>query len=298
MKFATLVAAALLWSMSAQAGPLLSAQLVTTVSGAFINITDNTVSGNLDGAGNYSIDPGAFTTPVALTTDVSAAGGAAVITTANINFAGLLAAVSGNTGTVGSVGVTGGGIAGTGAATGNALGQMGLQLAAIAVSYGGNATGAQPPFALTIAGVLTLATLTISAPTGDLWHLGTVSATGLFTGMTTAPVALPNVTVVPGVGFQLTQMEVLGTNTVTTNTLTFTHGVNVTGGGNTEVTLVTLAKTRVRTFNAVQGTQESLTATPVFLRLTYGPMMAPEPGTLLLLGAGLLGLASVGRRKS
>ncbi|MBM4384287.1 MAG: PEP-CTERM sorting domain-containing protein [Deltaproteobacteria bacterium] len=37
------------------------------------------------------------------------------------------------------------------------------------------------------------------------------------------------------------------------------------------------------------------TASPTFLKLTYAA--TPEPGTLMLLGAGVAGLVLVGRRK-
>jgi hypothetical protein len=92
---------------------------------------------------------------------------------------------------------------------------------------------------------------------GDVWHLGAVTQTGL----TNASVALPDVMA--------------------------TGNVSVDASGNTHVNLVSLGRTKVR------GLATSDTAAPSFLRLVY----APEPGTLALLGAGVAGLALIGRRK-
>jgi hypothetical protein len=66
-----------------------------------------------------------------------------------------------------------------------------------------------------------------------------------------------------------------------------TGNVSVDASGNTHVNLVSLGRTKVR------GLATSDTAAPSFLRLVY----APEPGTLALLGAGVAGLALIGRRK-
>jgi hypothetical protein len=92
---------------------------------------------------------------------------------------------------------------------------------------------------------------------GDVWHLGAVTQTGL----TSMGNALPDVM---ATGF-----------------------VSVDGSGNTHVNLVSLGRTKVR------GLATSDTSAPSFLRLVY----APEPGTLALLGAGVAGLALIGRRK-
>jgi hypothetical protein len=94
----------------------------------------------------------------------------------------------------------------------------------------------------------------------DVWHIGTVTQTML----TSDFVALPDAT---GMG-----------------------NVSVTAMGNTHVNLVSLGRTRVR------GLANSDTSTPTFLRLVYAPSV-PEPGTLMLLGAGVAGLALIGRRK-
>ena len=93
---------------------------------------------------------------------------------------------------------------------------------------------------------------------GDVWHLGAVTQT-----------AQTNM---------LTQMlpDVMATG-----------NVSVTAMGNTHVNLVSLGRTKIR------GLANSETSSPTYLRLVY----APEPGTLMLLGAGVAGLALIGRRK-
>ncbi len=275
-KFLTLAAAAsLLLANTATAGALLSAELNASLAGATAIRAASGATGNLDtGTGAFSLDAGsAFAGNQTIATSVTAAGGAATIMFVSLNW-GTNGAIAGNTASnaPGTFGVTGGGIKATGIATGTALGAMGITLAQIALSAGGNMTGNQPVFTLTVGMFLTLATLTLGAPEGDLWNLGTVSATGLFTGPAATPTPLPDVTAM--------------------------GNVSVTGGGNTVVTLVTLAKTQTQT-NSVQGQANSISASPVFLTLTYAPGgSTPEPGTILLLGAGLLGLATVGRRKA
>jgi hypothetical protein len=69
-----------------------------------------------------------------------------------------------------------------------------------------------------------------------------------------------------------------------------TGNVSVTTMGNTVVNLVSLSRTRFR------GIYHSTTSAPSFLTLVYAPSV-PEPGTLMLLGAGVAGLAVIGRRK-
>jgi PEP-CTERM motif len=95
---------------------------------------------------------------------------------------------------------------------------------------------------------------------GDVWHIGALTQTGL----TTMFNALPDVMA--------------------------TGNVSVDGAGNTHVNLVSLGRLKIR------GLANSDTSTPTFLRLVYAPTV-PEPGTLMLLGAGVAGLAVIGRRK-
>ena len=94
---------------------------------------------------------------------------------------------------------------------------------------------------------------------GDVWHLGPVTQTGLTTMFGTLP-------------------DVMATG-----------GVVVTAMGNTEITLVSLGRLKIR------GLANSDTSSPTYLKLTYAA--TPEPGTLMLLGAGVAGLVLVGRRK-
>lgn len=95
---------------------------------------------------------------------------------------------------------------------------------------------------------------------GDVWHIGAVTQTNL----TTMFGVLPDVMA--------------------------TGNVSVTAGGNTNVNLVSLGRLKIR------GLANSDTSSPSFLRLVYAPSV-PEPGTLMLLGAGVAGLALLGRRK-
>ena len=66
--------------------------------------------------------------------------------------------------------------------------------------------------------------------------------------------------------------------------------VMVTSMGDTAVNLVSLGRTKIR------GLANSDASSPTFLRLVYATTV-PEPGTLMLLGAGVAGLALIGRRK-
>ena len=95
---------------------------------------------------------------------------------------------------------------------------------------------------------------------GDVWHIGTVTQTA----QTNMFVALPDVTAM--------------------------GNVSVTAMGNTHVNLVSLGRTKIR------GLANSDTSSPTYLRLVFAPSV-PEPGTLMLLGAGVAGLALIGRRK-
>jgi len=95
---------------------------------------------------------------------------------------------------------------------------------------------------------------------GDVWHIGQVTQTNL------------------------TSMFVVGADVMATGS------VNVTSMGNTVVNLVSLGRTKIR------GLANSDSSSPSFLTLVYAPSV-PEPGTLMLLGAGVAGLALIGRRK-
>jgi len=95
---------------------------------------------------------------------------------------------------------------------------------------------------------------------GDVWHIGAVTQTAL----TDMFAAVPDVMA--------------------------TGNVSVTSMGNTHVNLVSLGRTKIR------GLANSDTSSPTFLQLVYAPSV-PEPGTLMLLGAGVAGLAVIGRRK-
>lgn len=92
---------------------------------------------------------------------------------------------------------------------------------------------------------------------GDVWHIGVVTQTGL----TDMFVAIADVMA--------------------------TGNVSVTSMLNTHVNLVSLGRLKIR------GLANSDTSAPTFLRMVF----APEPGTLMLLGAGIAGLALIGRRK-
>jgi hypothetical protein len=95
---------------------------------------------------------------------------------------------------------------------------------------------------------------------GDVWHIGAITQVGL----TSMFAALPDVMA--------------------------TGNVSVDGAGNTHVNLVSLSRTKIR------GLANSDTSSPTLLQLVYAPSV-PEPGTLMLLGAGVAGLAVIGRRK-
>jgi hypothetical protein len=115
-----------------------------------------------------------------------------------------------------------------------------------------------------------LTTPTTPSPTlqvilaGDVWHIGAVAQTGL----TSMFGALPNA---------------MATGNVSVTSMT--------GMQYTHVNLVSLGRTKVR------GLANSDTSTPTFLRLVFENTVVPEPGTLMLLGAGVVGLVMIGRRK-
>ena len=96
---------------------------------------------------------------------------------------------------------------------------------------------------------------------GDVWHLGAVTQTA----QTNMFLALSDVMA--------------------------TGNVSVDGSGNTHVNLVSLGRVKIR------GLANSETSSPTYLKLVFAPDVVPEPGTLMLLGAGVAGLALIGRRK-
>ncbi len=111
------------------------------------------------------------------------------------------------------------------------------------------------------------------------WTPGTVTVTGQF-GTTTTTGTATNMTVALG-------------------TATFMGSFNLTAGGAGTVTLVSPTITAICAggpAGACDGsTQSNRTAGATSLTLNF--TSAPEPGTLLLLGAGLVGLAAVGRSR-
>ena len=271
-----IVAAAALLATSASAGQLLSATYSQTIQGVQIDLASTTATGTLVG-NQFSLDAGSwFATSFCI-----ANFGATACPQAT--FMGM--AVTPPAPTV-VMNVT--------SMFGTAMnGMFKLPVLGINLTFGQNGalTGTTGDSAITpadgitgiarvmakIGAVFTLVPLPIDAgaggtamagapPTlvvsvfGDSWHLGPVTQVGLTSNF--APVA----------------------------NVTATGDVSVTSMGNTVVNLVSLGRLKIR------GLANSETASPTFLRLVYAPSV-PEPGTLALLGAGVAGLAVIGRRK-
>jgi PEP-CTERM motif len=269
MRKLQLVAAAAMFAIagSANAGQLLSATYSQIIQGVPVVVTSNVATGSLTG-NTFSLDAGAwFATSFCIVSPNVAAcpAGSIAPPPARVtpNPAGPLAApVVGINVFLGANGAVGGTTAD--ASITPASGVMGNVFVIGKI-------GKAPAFTLLpiIVNAGTGGNVTIPttpSPTlqvflgGDVWHIGQRSQTGL----TNAGVALPDVTA--------------------------TGNVSVDATGNTHVNLVSLGRTKVR------GLANSDTAAPSFLRLVYAPTV-PEPGTLMLLGAGVAGLALMGRRK-
>lgn len=109
---------------------------------------------------------------------------------------------------------------------------------------------------------------------GSAWHLGKVSQTGFFTSRGVDQVAGTVISTTVG-----------GKHRIRVQT---TGSFDLTANGAGTVKLVTL------THLVSSGVAVTDAWAPTSLTLTYA---APEPGTLLLIGAGILGLIAAGRRK-
>lgn len=137
------------------------------------------------------------------------------------------------------------------------IGKNPFTLLPVPVNAGAGGNVTLPPGGVTTLGAPASLVIFIK---GDVWHIGALTQTML----TSMFGALPDVMAAGGVA--------------------------VTSMGNTQVNLVSLGRLKIR------GLANSDTSSPTFLRLTYAPTV-PEPGTLMLLGAGVAGLAAIGRRK-
>jgi hypothetical protein len=265
---------------SANAGALISATYSQIIQGVPIVVTNNAATGTLVG-NNFSLDAGAwFATAFCIVSPgvavcpngayappppvaVANPGGPLAPPVIGINV--FLAGNGAVTGTIANptqsitpaVGVTGNVLV---------IGKIGktpaFTLLPIAVNAGTGGNATIPPPSATP--TFTTASLKVYLG-GDVWHLGAVTQT-MLTSMGAALMT-------PG-GASFTAVMATG-------------NVSVDATGNTHVNLVSLGRTKVR------GLATSDTSAPSFLRLVY----APEPGTLALLGAGVAGLALIGRRK-
>ncbi len=277
------IAFAALWAIASStspsaAGPLLDAELVlNVVSGTEVVIRTypGTVSGHLAANGDFTLDAGSGFAGTIWRTGVGGVVGNKQVTIDTVSFVlGANAAITGNTrDRTGSFGITGGGFAATGRAWGDLFGVSGVTFIHFDLSYGGNRTQMQAPFQITAGGVITLATLTLSSPEADLWHLDTVFADP-YSAFTSGTYTLPRVTAM--------------------------GGVTITPAGNHVVSLVTMSKVRTQV-NTITGQFEFLTAHPSTLRLTYAPTAAPaipEPALLVLVAVGLVGVSASRARRT
>jgi hypothetical protein len=142
------------------------------------------------------------------------------------------------------------------------IGKVVFTLLSIPVSAGAGVNTTRPPGGVTPTYGNPASLIVYLA--GDVWHLGPVTQTGL----TNDFLAIPDV-------------MAAGNVSVTT----------MSGNSFTNVNLVSLGRTKIR------GLANNDTASPSYLLLKYLNGPVPEPGTVMLLGAGVAGLALIGRRK-
>jgi hypothetical protein len=252
------LAAAFVGAATANAGQLLSATYTQTLQGVPIVISSTTATGTLVG-NTFRLDAGSwFATNFcignpgnAACTPNPAGPFAPPVTRLSVSF-NSNGAVSGTTAQANITPATG--IMGFVAVKAKIGKTPAFTLLPIVVNAGTGGTATIPDPATSPSPTL------LVQLRGDTWHIGQVTQTGLTTDFTALP-------------------DAVGTGAVV-----------VTAGGNTEVTLVSLSRTKVR------GLANSETSTPTYLKLVYAPSV-PEPGTLMLLGAGVSGLVLIGRRK-
>jgi len=265
------VATAMFIAATANAGALLSATFITNVQGiplALGTVTGGTPTGTLIG-NTFSLDAGnAFAVafcignPGNLACIAAPAPFAPPVTRLAVSFTmnGPLVGTTGDPTITAPSGVMGAVL--VKAKIGKA---PAFTLVPVIVNAGAGTNLTTPPITGTtttsMGGMFPIPSATLRVQLlGDEWHIGAVTQTGL----TSMFLALPDVTAA--------------------------GNVSVTSMGNTHVNLVSLGRTKIR------GLANSDTSSPTFLQLVYAPSV-PEPGTLMLLGAGVAGLVLIGRRK-